>query len=78
MYVECRGVSKSGHTQMKHTDLILKIAALFVIYSLGHHAITAWQSVTHVSIQSLSVSVQKPQEVAPVLKALLPPLEVRR
>ena len=52
--------------------------ALFVVYSLGHHAITAWQLVSHTTIQSLTVSVQKPQEVAPVMKALLPPLEVRR
>jgi len=56
------------------TVLIITLAA----YSLGHHAITAWQSVSHTTIQSLSVSVQKPQEVAPVMRALLPPLEVRR
>jgi len=50
----------------------------FVIFSLGHHAIDTWGKISHTTIQSLSVSVQKPQEVQPVMKALLPPLEIKR
>ena len=58
--------------------LALSIFWAFVAYSLGHNAINTWGKISHTSIRSLTVSVQRPQEVKPTVEALLPPLELRR